>query len=196
RVVINRWQSVLVRFSLIVAVLCIDLPSFVLPAVAQSSTKNLQTPRKKKSRVVARRRSHPTPRSRRMHAAFVASTSLKPMARHLLQERPPAAYAGVEAYARRHAQEDAGALAWLVLGYAHVLDKDYAKAVDPLNRPKAKAGDLGDYVSFYLGTSYFQSGKTAEAVTTLTDFDKQYPDSLLLRDAHVLYGTALLAENR
>ena len=117
------------------------------------------------------------------------------MARQLLQDRTPAAYAGVEAYARHHSQEDAGALAWLVLGYAHVLDKDYAKAVDPLIRAKAKAGDLGDYVSFYLGTSYFQSGKTAEAVTTLTDFDKQYPDSLLLRDAHVLYGTAMLAEN-
>ncbi len=177
------------------AVLCIDLPSFLPPAVAQSATKKIQTPRKKKSKVVARRRSHPTPRSRRMHAAFVASTSLKPMARQLLQDRTPAAYAGVEAYARHHAQEDAGALAWLVLGYAHVLDKDYAKAVDPLIRAKAKAGDLGDYVSFYLGTSYFQSGKTADAVTTLADFDKQYPDSLLLRDAHVLYGTALLAEN-
>jgi soluble lytic murein transglycosylase len=131
-----------------------------------------------------------------MHAAFVASTSLKPMARQLLQDRTPAAYAGVEAYARHHTQDDAGALAWLVLGYAHVLDKDYAKAVDPLNRAKSKAGDLGDYVSFYLGTAYFQSGKTAEAVTTLTDFEKQYPESLLLRDAHVLYGTAMMAENR
>jgi soluble lytic murein transglycosylase len=180
---------------LIVAVLCIDLPWFVPPAVAQSSTKKTQPSRKKKSKVVVRRRSHPTPRSRRMHAAFVASTSLKPMARQLLQDRTPAAYAGVEAYARHHSQEDAGALAWLVLGYAHVLDKDYAKAVDPLIRAKTKAGDLGDYVSFYLGTSYFQSGKTAEAVTTLTDFDKQYPDSLLLRDVHVLYGTALLAAN-
>ncbi len=117
------------------------------------------------------------------------------MARQLLQDRTPAAYAGIEAYARHHSQEDAGALAWLVLGYAHVLDKDYAKAVDPLTRAKPKAGDLGDYVSFYLGTSYFQSGKTAEAVTTLADFDKQYPESLLLRDAHVLYGTAMLAEN-
>jgi soluble lytic murein transglycosylase len=130
-----------------------------------------------------------------MHAAFVASTTLKPMAQQLLQDRTPAAYEGVEAYARRHTQEDAGALAGLVLGYAHILDKDYAKAVDPLNRAKAHAGDLGDYVSFYLGTAYFQSGKTAEAVTTLSDFEKRYPDSLLLRDAHVLYGTALLAEN-
>jgi soluble lytic murein transglycosylase len=145
---------------------------------------------------VARRRSRPTPRSRRMHAAFVASTSLKPMARQLLQDRTPAAYAGVEAYAQRHGQEDAGALAWLVLGYAHVLDKDYPKAVDPLVRAKPKAGDLGDYVSFYLGTAYFQSGKTAEAVNVLSDFDKQYPESLLLRDARVLYGIALLAENR
>ena len=55
-----------------------------------------------------------------------------------MQDRTPAAYAGVEAYARRHAQEDAGALAWLVLGYAHVLDKDYPKAVDPLVRAKPR----------------------------------------------------------
>ena len=78
-----------------------------------------------------------------MHAAFVASTSLKPMARQLLQDRTPAAYAGVEAYARRHTQEDAGALAWLVLGYAHILDKDYAKAVDPLSRAETSGGRPG-----------------------------------------------------
>ena len=130
-----------------------------------------------------------------MHAAFVASTNLKPMARQLLQDRTPAAYEGVEGYARRHAQEDAGALAWLVVGYAHILDKDYAKAIDPLNRAKSRAGDLGDYVNFYLGTADFQSGKTAEAVTTMSEFEKEYPDSLLSRDAHVLYGTSLLAEN-
>lgn len=118
------------------------------------------------------------------------------MARQLLQDRTPAAYTGVEAYARRHTQEDAGALANLVLGYSHILDKDYASAVEPLSRAKPRAGDLGDYVDFYLGTAYFQSGRTAEAVTTLADFEKQYPDSLLLRDARVLYGSALLAQNR
>jgi soluble lytic murein transglycosylase len=181
---------------LIVAILCLDLAPFAWPAAAQSTPQKVQAPRKKTSKVVAKRHSHPTPRSRRMHAAFIASTNLKPMAQQLLQDRNPAAYAGVEAYARRHTQEDAGALAWLVLGYAHILDKDYARAVDPLSRAKPRAGDLGDYVSFYLGTAYFQSGKTAEAVTTLSDFEKQFPESLLLRDAHVLYGTALLAENR
>jgi len=182
-------------------VLCFDLAPFTVPAAAQSSSKKTppaktQPAKKKHGKATARHRSVPTPRSRRMHAAFVASTSLKPMARQLLQDRTPAAYAGVEAYARRHTQEDAGALAWLVLGYAHILDKDYAKAVDPLSRAKPRAGDLGEYVNFYLGTAYFQSGRTPEAVATLADFEKQYPESLLLRDARVLYGSALLAENR
>jgi soluble lytic murein transglycosylase len=96
-----------------------------------------------------------------MHEAFVASASLKPMARQLLQDRTPAGYAGVEAFARRHAKEDAGALAWLVVGYGHILDRDYVRAIDPLNRAKPRAGDLGDYVNFYLGTAYYQSGRLA-----------------------------------
>ncbi|HTE87343.1 MAG TPA: transglycosylase SLT domain-containing protein, partial [Terriglobales bacterium] len=124
------------------------------------------------------------------------SSSLKPMARQLLQDRTPAAYAGVESYARNHAKEDAGALAWLVVGYAHILDHDYAKAIDPLNRAKPNAGDLGDYVNFYLGSSYLQTGQNAEAIAALGEFDKTYPDSLLIRDAHVVYANALLAAGR
>ncbi|HSY66909.1 MAG TPA: transglycosylase SLT domain-containing protein [Terriglobales bacterium] len=133
---------------------------------------------------------------RRMHEAFVASASLKPMARQLLQDRTPAAYTGVEAFARRHGKEDAGSLAWLVVGYAHIVDHDYVKAIDPLNRAKPRAGDLGDYVDFYLGTAYYQTGRLAEAVATLQGFDKNYPESLLIRDAHVAYGNALIADGR
>jgi len=129
-----------------------------------------------------------------MRQAFVASASLRPMAQQLLQDRSPAAYAGVESFARAHSKEDAGALAWLVLGYAHVLDHDYAKAIDPLNRAKPYAGDLGDYVAYYLGTSYLQTGRIAEALATLADFDKDHPDSLLVRDAHVTFAGALLSE--
>ncbi len=93
-------------------------------------------------------------------------------------------------------REDAGALAWLVLGYAHILDHDYAKAVDPLNRAKPQAGDLGDYVDYYLGSSYLQTGRIAEATAILSQFDQAYPESLLLRDARVLYANALLADHR
>jgi soluble lytic murein transglycosylase len=161
---------------------------------SSATTSKKSTAAKSSSSKKKRRRS--SPRLQRMRQAFVASASLKPMARQLLQDRTPAAYAGVEAYARRHAKEDAGALAWLVLGYARVLDHDYPKAVEPLNQAKPKAGDLGDYVNYYLSSAYFQTGRTAEAIATLSDFDKAYPESLLLRDAHVLYANALLSEAR
>ena len=137
-----------------------------------------------------------SPRVRRIREAFVASTTLRPMAQQLIQDRSPAAYAGVEAYARAHAKEDAGALAYLVLGYAHVLDKDYAKAIDPLNRAKPLAGDLGDYVAYYLGTCYLQTGRQGEALSTLADFDTAHTESLLTRDAHLSYAGALLSEGR
>ena len=118
------------------------------------------------------------------------------MAQQLIQDRTPAAYAGVEAYARAHAKEDAGALAWLVVGYAHVIDHDYAKAIEPLNRAKPLAGDLGDYVSYYLGMSYLQTGHQAEGMATLANFSTNYPDSLLARDAHLSYANGLLTEGR
>ena len=137
-----------------------------------------------------------TPRVRRIRRAFVASSDLRPMARQLLQDRTPVAYAGVEAYARRHAKEDAGSLAWLVLGYAHILDHDYLKAIDPLNRARPHAGDLSEYVSYYLGTAYMQAGRSAEAIAALKDFEQKYPDSILIRDADVVYASALMQEGR
>ena len=152
----------------------------------------------KKTTKTAKRHKELSPRVRRVKRAFVASASLRPMAQQLLQDRTPQAYAGVENYARQHAKEDAdaGALAWLVVGYAHTLDHEYAKAVDPLNRSKSGASELGDYVAYYLGNAYLETGRTAEALSTLVDFNKSFSDSLLSRDVHLVYATALLRENR
>jgi soluble lytic murein transglycosylase len=116
------------------------------------------------------------------------------MAEQLLQDRTPAAYAGVEAYAQKHSAESAGSLAYLVLGYAHNLDHDYAKAIDPLNRAKTNPGELGEYVTYNLGNAYLQTGRTAEAVATLQGFSKKYPDSLLITDADVALANGLMAE--
>jgi soluble lytic murein transglycosylase len=137
-----------------------------------------------------------SPRVRRIRQAFVASTTLRPMAQQLIQDRTPAAYAGVETFARAHAKEDAGALAWLAVGYAHVIDHEYAKAIDPLNRAKLLAGDLGDYVAYYLGMCYLQTGRQSEGMATLANFSGTYPDSLLARDAHLSYANGLLSEGR
>ena len=118
------------------------------------------------------------------------------MAQQLIADRTPAAYSGVETYARAHSKEDAGALAWLVVGYARFLDKDCAKAIEPLSRAKPMAGDLGDYIAYYLGTCYLQTGHQAEGMAALANFATTYPDSLLIRDAHLSYANALLSEGR
>src|SRR5205823_11334208 len=41
-----------------------------------------------------------------------------------------------------------------------------------------------------------QSGRTAEALSLLSKFDDTFPESLLIRDAHVLYAGALITANR
>src|SRR5216117_159269 len=198
RVVLKRWQSVGVLALLILSAGFAALaPAAVAQSTNKASSANSKKSKKRPTKAgTTKRRRRSSPRLRRMHQAFVASSTLKAMARQLLQDRTPAAYRGVEAYARRHTKEDAGALAWLVLGYAHWLDHDQAKAIDGFNRAKPQAGDLGDYVDYYLGASYFQSGRIAEAISTLNNFDQKYPDSLLIRDARVLYANALLSEAR
>ena len=163
---------------------------------AHKSTKKASTAQKKPTTAVHRKRRPVSPRIRRIRAAFVASTTLRPMAQQLIADRTPAAYSGVETYARAHSKEDAGALAWLVVGYARFLDKDCAKAIEPLNRAKPMAGDLGDYIAYYLGTCYLQAGHQAEGLAALANFETTYPDSLLIRDAHVSYANALLTEGR
>jgi soluble lytic murein transglycosylase len=146
----------------------------------------------------ARKREHAAVlrRLRRMNTAFVASNSLKPMARQLLQNRTRAAYAGVESFAVRHGGTDAGAMAYLDIGYAHILDHDYAQAIPPLKKAHLHAGDLGDYADYFLATAYGATAHPELLVSTLKDFGAKYPDSLFLRDAMVIYGNALVAAGR
>ncbi|HKM48853.1 MAG TPA: transglycosylase SLT domain-containing protein [Terriglobales bacterium] len=173
-------------------------PAKSAPVKGPTSKKKTATATSAHTTTTKKRRKPASPRVRRVRRAFVASASLRTMAQQLLQDRTPTAYAGVEAYARRHAKEDAdaGALAWLVIGYAHTLDHDYGKAIDPFNRAKAGASELGDYVAYYLGDAYLKTAHSAEALSTLADFSKNFPDSLLIRDAHLVYASALLAEGR
>jgi len=191
---------------LLTAVVCPPLPAKgqtadTQPAAESSTSKPKPKPKKKTAstakRSPARRSSRRnTPRFHRMHQAFVASATLKPMAMQLLQNRTPQAYAGVEAFARKHNADDAGSLAWLAVGYGHFLDRDCAKAIDPLNRAKPHAGDIGDYVAFYLASCYIQTNRNSEAIAALAAFEKAYPASLLVRDARVLHANALLTDNR
>ena len=149
---------------------------------------------KKSSKSSSRRKKKPvvSPRVRKVHRAFVASSDLKPMAMQLLADRTPAAYAGVEKYARSH-PGDPGALAWLAVGYAHHLDQHPEQEVEALKKARPHADELGDYVDYHLGEAYVATGKPEAAVEVLRDFDIRHPDSILTRDALVVYANALVA---
>ncbi len=185
------------RFLVVLAILLLlSISAFS----AQTTNASKKTGSKKstasshhKPKSKTRRKKASPRRIRRIHRAFVASTELKPMARQLLENRSPAAYAGVEAFARRHARDDAGALANLALGYAHVLDHEPAKAIAPLKLTQPRAGDLADYTAYFLGASYQATGQNELAIATLRDFASKYPDSIFARDAAVSYANALVA---
>ena len=131
-----------------------------------------------------------------MTRAFVASADLKVMARQLLENRTPAAYNGVESYARRHAGTDAGALAWLAMGDAHVLDQQYPQAILALEKAKPHAGELFDYVRYLEAISYGAEGNSARVIELLRTFDKDAPESIFLNDVVDVYGNALAAQGK
>jgi soluble lytic murein transglycosylase len=136
-----------------------------------------------------------TPASKlgKINRAFVASADLKPMAQQLLANRTPQAYAAVEGYARKQASPDAAGMAWMVLGYAHYLDKDYAAARTAWQQTTALEPVVGDYLTWLRAGSYQGENNPAQVVATLEGFEQKYPDSLNLHDVQVLYASALIA---
>ncbi len=130
---------------------------------------------------------------RHIKRAFVASADLKPMAQQLLDNRTPQAYAGVQEYAHRHRKDDAGPLAWLVLGYAHYLDKDYAKAREAWTHAQPLQSALGDYLDWLRASAWQGEGNYTEVLKALEGYEEKYPDSIHLHDAVLLTANALVA---
>lgn len=129
---------------------------------------------------------------RKMNRAFIASAELKPMAQQLLANRTPQAYAGVEAWAHKHGNDDAGALAWLVLGYAHSLDKDFSKAQSAWQSASGLSPLLGDYMSYLRASAYRDAADYPGVLKMLEGFEQKYPDSLYIHEANLLYADALI----
>ena len=131
-----------------------------------------------------------------MHRAFVASAELKPMANQLVTVRTPAAYAGVQSWTDRHAGTDAGALGELVLGYAHLQDHQYPQAIASLKKAQPRAGELSDYVEFFLGEAYAGNSDYESALDHLAQFDVHHPESLHIHEALIAYANAALNANQ
>lgn len=118
------------------------------------------------------------------------------MAQQLVETRSPAAYAGVEAYAKKHVGTDAGAMAWLAIGYARLQDKQYPEAVAALKKAQTHAGELADYIRYLLALGYGGQGMNDQIVATLRNFNTELPESVFARDVIDIYGNALVATGK
>jgi soluble lytic murein transglycosylase len=176
-------------------ILLVSVPAgFSLQAAKKkSSSAKSSSAKSKKAAAEAQKKALAKRKLGHIKRAFVASADLRPMAQQLLENRTPQAYQGVEAYARKHAKDDAGPLAWVVVGYAHYLDKDYASARSAWVRGKALEPLLGDYLAYMQALSYQGENNHAAVLEALDGFDEKYPDSLQSHDAAMLYASALVA---
>jgi peptidoglycan lytic transglycosylase len=166
-----------------------------VPAPAQPSAKSKRkaaTTSKKKPASRKHAAAKPLPPTE-LQQTFTASANLKPMAWQLLEGHQPAAYKGVEAYARKHEADSAGSLAWLVLGDAYLTDNQPQKAIAALTHAQTHAGELGDYADYLLAQALQANGEQAAAAHALVGFDQKYPTSLLRVDAALVRANALLA---
>ena len=152
----------------------------------KSTAKKSHAPRKKATAA----------RTIKLHKSFVASSDLRPMAQQLIDYRTPAAYAGVENYATKHAGTEPGALAWFAIGYAHYLDTQYPAALSAMQKAQQDIGELKDYTAFFIGNSYVLNNNPESSLTYLRDFGTRFPDSVYANDATLSYARALLATNR
>ncbi|HVH86026.1 MAG TPA: transglycosylase SLT domain-containing protein [Terriglobales bacterium] len=115
------------------------------------------------------------------------------MAKQLLEQPTPAAYAGVERYALKHRADEGGSLARLVLGYAHLQAKEYPQAERDLKVAAARGGELSDYADFFLAQNAAAQNDQQKVAKLLRGFAEKYPDSLFIRDAELMRASSLVA---
>jgi soluble lytic murein transglycosylase len=116
------------------------------------------------------------------------------MAQQLALTRSPAAYSGVENYARLHPGEGAAA-AYLALGHSYMLDHRYADAADTFRRANASGTALDDYADYLGAQASIQAGRGADAYPSLDRFADRHPESIFKANAPVLLANAHLQQN-
>jgi soluble lytic murein transglycosylase len=123
-------------------------------------------------------------KSRKLQHAFVASSQLRPMAQQLATNRTPSAYAAVLAYAHSH-PGDAAAAAYLALGHAYLLDRNYASAISSFTQANEQGESLDDYADYLTAQAEINANELAQAETMLRGFAAKHPDSIFVGELPV-----------
>lgn len=170
-------------------------PAFVQAQPTSKKAHKRPTAQKRKKKTSTRNRVTSAHRQK-LRRAFVASSDLRPMAKQLLEQPSPAAYAGVERYAVKHRADEGGMLAHLVLGYAHMQAKEYSQAQQELKLGAARGGELSDYADFFLAQCAARTNDQQQVAALLKGFAEKHPDSLFIRQADLMRADSLLANNQ
>lgn len=149
---------------------------------------------KKHTQAASKKPTKPTAQSINLTSAFRASEQLRPMAQQLASTRSPAAYRGVEAYARQHPGEGAAA-AYLALGHAYMLDHKYADAAASYRQAKQSGKALDDYADYLGAQAALQAGRGPDAYALLDHFADRHPDSIFNANAPVLLANAYIQQS-
>ncbi|HWC17152.1 MAG TPA: transglycosylase SLT domain-containing protein [Terriglobales bacterium] len=181
----------------VLSILLVFAVSLAPPAQAQAASQAHRRSAAQKKNSKQRRSRKVTPEQKqRIRRAFVASSDLRPMAKQLLEQPAPAAYAGVERYALRHHLDEGGTLAHLVLGYAHLQAKEYPQAEKELKLAASRGGELSDYADFFLAQNAAAQNDQQTVAALLAGFDEKHPDSLFIRQAEIMRASALTATGK
>lgn len=171
------------------------------PAAAPQSASGAGAESKKKSGS-ARKKKAPvakpvlTPQAQQVQKTLATSADLRPLSAVLIGQRSAENFAAVEGFARQHESDSAGALAWLAIGYARMLDEQFAQAIPAFKAAQPQAAEVGDYAAFFLASAARSAGDNVLAAATLQDFPTRYPESLLHHEAATIQAAALLSGGR
>lgn len=137
------------------------------------------------------KRSMVSAQSVRLNRAFIATSSLRPMAQQLASFRSPAGFAAVSSYAAGHPGA-AAATAYLTLGHAYALDHRFAEASNAFRQAAQSGEPLSDYADYLGAQSLIAAQRFADAVPMLANFSERHPDSVFVMSAPLLLADAYM----
>jgi soluble lytic murein transglycosylase len=122
------------------------------------------------------------------------------MAQQLAQTPTPAAFAGVSSWAHSHTGE-AAAAAYLALGHAYLLQRNFSDAVSALHSAHAADrttaqpdGALADYTDYLTAQAFLQSNQLPQAEAVLNTYAEKYPDSIFVGSVPILRANLMVQE--
>ena len=167
-----------------------------LPADAAPRARRKESARRTEKKVQARPQSTLAGTGIQPHAnpllADPAMSQLRTTSQSFLDSPTPSGRHALLRFASKHANHQAGALAYLALGYRAIQEGDLDDAVLVLRAGSNLASPVRDYLEYYLGHALQQLGRHGEALQVWNGFRQRHPNSSLRARVTLAQAESLL----